>query len=116
LVELLHVWQRHLHVTHRRRTIRQIQGRCRRCGRLRPADSQQQGFHVEARGAAAGPDGTLHVVEAVVLQQVQDADIVLDAPARTMLTLQVAAKLLEHGRQLPVPKNVGVVQRRWPAL
>ncbi len=91
MVELLHVRQRHLHVTHRRRTIRQIQGHCRRRRRLHPADPQQQGFHVEAGRTAARLDGTLHVVEAVVRQQVQDTDIVLDAAARAVLTLQVTA-------------------------
>lgn len=91
MIELLHVRQRYANVTHRRRTIRQIQGRCRRRGRLRAADTQQQGFHVEAGRTAAGLDGTLHGVEAVVGQQVQDANIVLDATTRTVLTLQVAA-------------------------
>jgi len=91
LIELLHVRRRYVNVTHRRHTIRQIQGRCHRRGRLRAADTQQQGFHVEAVRTAARLDGTLHVVEAVVRQHMQDADIMLDATARTVLTLQVTA-------------------------
>ena len=115
MVELLHVRQRHTHVTHCRYTIRQIQGRCRR-GRLRPADTCQQGFHVEAGRTTAGLDRTLHFLQAMVGQHMQDADIVLDAPPRTVLTLQVATQLVEDRRQLPVPKDVGMVQRCRPAL
>jgi hypothetical protein len=115
LVELLHVRQRHTHVAHRLGTIREIQGRCCR-RRLLAADTQQQRFHVEARRAAAGLDRTLHVIEAVVGQQVQDADIMLDATPGAVLTFQVAAQFVEDGRQLPVPQDVGMVQRRRPAL
>lgn len=92
MVELLHIRQRYVYVTHRRRTIRQVQGLTSRCcRRLCPAHTQQQSFHVEAGRAAADLDGTLHLVKAMVGQQVQDADIVLDAASGTMLTLQVAA-------------------------
>jgi hypothetical protein len=87
----MHVRQRYMNVAHRRRTIRQIQGRCRRRKRLRPTDTPQQGFHVESGRAAARLDGSLHVVETVVRQQVQDTDIVLDGTAWTMLTFQIAA-------------------------
>jgi hypothetical protein len=89
LVELLHVRQWHPHLTHGRRTIRQVQGRGRR--RLLAADTQQQGFHVEARRTATGLHDTLYLLEGMVEQQMQDADIVLDATPRAMLTLQVAA-------------------------
>lgn len=116
MVELLHVRQRHTYITHRRRTIRQIQGLTRRCRRLCAADTQQQGFHIEASRRAVALDGTLHLVEAMIGQQMQDTYIVLDAAARTVLTLQVAAELLEDRRQLPVPKDVGMVQRCRPAL
>ena len=115
MVELPHIRQRHLYVTHRRRTIRQIQRRVR-CRRWLAADTQQQRFHVEARRRAAGLDDTLHLVEGMVVQQVQDADIVLDAMPGAMLTLQITTQLVEHGRQLPVPKNVGMVQGGRPAL
>jgi hypothetical protein len=115
LVELLHARQRHLYVTHRRRTIRQIQGRCRR-HRLRPADTQQQSFHVEAGHRAVSLDGTLYLIEAMVGQQVQDADIMLDTTPGTVLAFQVAAQLVEDRRQLPVPKDVGMVHGGRPAL
>jgi hypothetical protein len=116
LVELLHVRQRHTHVTHRRRTIRQIQGCCCRRHRRCPADTQQQSFHVEACRRAAGLDRTLHIVEAMVGQQVQDADIMLDTTPGTVLTFQVAAQFVEDRRQLPVPKDVGMVHGGRPAL
>lgn len=115
MVELLHIRQRHLHVTHRRRTIRQIQGCCRR-GRLRAADTHQQGFHVEAGRRAVSLDGTLYLIEAMVGQQMQDANIVLDATPGTVLAFQVAAQLVEDRRQLPVPKDVGMVHGGRPAL
>jgi hypothetical protein len=58
----------------------------------------------------------LYLVEAMVRQQMQDADIVLDATPGTMLAFQVTAQLVEERRQLPVPKDVGMVQRRRSAL
>jgi hypothetical protein len=115
LVELLHVRQRHLYRTHRRRTIGQIQRRCHR-HRRRPADTHQQGFHVEAGRRAVALDGTLYFVEAMVRQHMQDANIVLDATPGTVLAFQVATQLVEDRRQLPVAKDVGVVHGGWPAL
>lgn len=50
------------------------------------------------------------------MQQVQDADILLDTASGTILTLQIAAEVVKHRRQLPVPKDVGMIQRRGPAL
>jgi hypothetical protein len=58
----------------------------------------------------------LHLIEGMVMQQVQDADIMLDATPRTILTLQITAEVVEYRRQLPVPKDVGMIQRRRPAL
>lgn len=97
MVKLLHVRRRHLYLTHRRRTIGQIQGRRRR-RRLRAADTYQQGFHVEAGRRAAGLDGTLHLIEAMVGQQMQDANIVLDATPGTVLAFQVATQVVEERR------------------
>jgi hypothetical protein len=60
--------------------------------------------------------GVLHGVERMVMQQVQDADILLDATSGTMLTLQITAEVVEDRRQLPVPKDIGMIQRRRSAL
>ena len=79
-----------MNVTHRRGAIREIQGSQGLASRL-AADTQQNGFHIEARRAAAGLDGTLHQVQRMVQKQVQDSDIVFDALRRAVLVLQGAA-------------------------
>jgi hypothetical protein len=52
----------------------------------------------------------------MVLQQVQDADVVLAAAVGPVLAFQRRPQFAEDGRQLPAPEDVGVVQRRRPAL
>lgn len=52
----------------------------------------------------------------MVRQQMQDANVMLDATPGTVLAFQVAAQFVEDRRQLPVAKDVGMVQRRRPAL
>ena len=74
-------------VTHRRGAIREIQRRQDLAGRL-ATDPQQDGFHLEARRAAAGLDRALHLVQRMIQKQVQDADILFDSLARTVLLLQ----------------------------
>ena len=49
-------------------------------------------------------------------QQVQHAHVVLAAAVGPVLTLQRRPQLAEDGRQLPAPEDVGVVERRRPAL
>ena len=101
--------QRHTHVTHRRRTIGEIQG----CGRdvgAPLADTPQDGFHLEATGAAAGLDAALHLVQRMVQQQVQNPQIVFGPLPGPVLVLQGTAQLVKDRRQLPVSKDVGVVQ------
>jgi hypothetical protein len=110
LIELTQVRRRHAHVTHRWGTIRQIQGRRRRGRRRSAADTQQEGFHVVARFAAAGFDGALHDVERMVGQQLQDTHIVLGAAARSMLALQRRPQFTEHGGQLPASEHVRMIQ------
>jgi hypothetical protein len=52
----------------------------------------------------------------VFLQQPQNANVVLDAAAGAVLLLQCFTQLVEDGRQVPAAKDVGVIERRWPAL
>jgi hypothetical protein len=52
----------------------------------------------------------------VFLQQLQDANVVLDAPSGAVLFLQRCAQVAEDSRQLPATKDVGVIERRRPAL
>lgn len=115
MVELTDVRQWHAHVAYRRRPIRQIQGRWRRV-RRGTANAQQDGFDVEAARATAGLDRTLHQFRRMIVQQLQDAGVVLDPARRPVLPLQRPAQLLEDGGQLPVAKDVGVVQGGRPAL
>jgi hypothetical protein len=80
------------------------------------AHTQQYGFDVETGGAPALLHGPLHLGDGMVLQQLQDADVVLDAAAGTVLPFQGCTQVAEESRQLPAAENVGVVQRRRPAL
>lgn len=79
-----------MNVTHRRGTVREIQGSQGLAGRL-AADAQENGFHIESHRAAAGLDGALHLVQRMVQKQVQDTDVVFDALGRAVLALQGAA-------------------------
>ena len=115
MVELPQVRRRHVQVAHARRLIGTPQRR-RRARVLAPAHAQQNDFHVEAGGAAAAFDDALHLVDGMLVEQLQDADVVLGAACRSVLPLQGRAQFAEDGRQLPAAEDVGVVQRRRPAL
>jgi hypothetical protein len=116
LVELTQVGRRHDDAAHRRGLLRAIQ-RWHRRGLGRPAPhAQQEHFDVVARRATARLDHALHPVDGVLLQQLQDANVVLDTAAGAVLLLQGFAQFAEHRRQLPAAKDVGVIQRRRPAL
>jgi hypothetical protein len=117
LVEPAHVRQRHLHGTHRSRLTRQIQ-RWRRghaAATVLPHPLQDR-LDVEAGFASALLDGPLHLCAGVFLQQLQNADVMLAAVARSVLPLQGFTQLVEHGGQLPAAKHVGMVQRRRPTI
>jgi hypothetical protein len=81
---------------------------------LPAAHARQNRFHIEAAGAPALLDGPLHGAERMLVEQVQDTHVVLDAAARTVLPFQGGAQLLEDGRQPPAAKDLGMVQRRRP--
>jgi hypothetical protein len=114
VVELLQIRQRHTHVARRRRLLRLGQRRRHR-GSLPAADAQQDRLHVEAGRAATTLDRLLHRVEGMLVEQVQDADVVLHAAPRTVLPLQGDPEFVEDGRQMPASKHVGMVQCRRPA-
>jgi hypothetical protein len=84
-------------------------------GRL-AAHAKEDGFNVVARFTAAHLDHTLHLVDGVIVQQMQDANEMLDTPLRAMLLLQSVAQLAENGRQLPAAEDVGMIERRRPVL
>jgi len=116
LVELAQIGRRHHDAAHRRGLFRVIQ-RWRRHGLGRPAPhTQQDRFDVVARWATACLDHALHLVDGALFQQLQDTYEVLDAAAWTMLSLQSFTQVAEDRRQLPAAKDVGVIQRRRPAL
>lgn len=115
MIEPLQVRQRHAHVAYRRGAMREIQRSRDQASRL-AADTQQNGFHIETRLAATALDGPLHLVQRMVQEQVQDTDKVFDSLSRPLLALQRAPQLVEHRRQLPMPKDVGMVQCRRPPL
>lgn len=115
MVKLAHVRRRHHDAAHRRRLLRSIQRR--RSGRGGPAaHAQQDHFDVVARRTTAHLDHTLHRVDGVLLQQPQNANVVLDAAAGAVLLLQSCTQLVEDSRQLPVAKDMGVIERRRPTL
>jgi hypothetical protein len=117
LIEPTHVRRRHLHGTHRDRLTRQLQGRCRgRTGGRLPPHTHQDRLDVEARLGLALLDGPLHLLLGVLLQQLHHADVMLGPVARSMLPLQSFTQLVEHGRQLPAAKNVGMVHGRRPTV
>jgi hypothetical protein len=115
LVELPQVRRRHLHVAQPRRLLRPLQ-RWHRAGVPAPAHAEQNAFDVEAGFAATTFDHALHLIDRMVVEQLQDTDIVLGAARRPVLALQRGPQLAEDGRQLPAAEDVGVVERRRPAL
>jgi hypothetical protein len=61
---------------------------------------------------AAELDGPLHALDRVLCQQLQHADILPRSRAAAVLPFEVGTQLGEHGRQFPVPVDVGVIERR----
>jgi hypothetical protein len=114
LVESAQVRQRHVQVADGFGLSRTLQGRGRR-RRFAAADAQQDGFDVIAGRAVAVLDGALHVGDRMVVQQVQDAHVMLGAAPGSVLFFQIDAEFAEEGRQLPAAKDVGMVQRRRAA-
>lgn len=113
MVELLQVRRRHAHVAHHCGLLQWSQRR-RRVVALPAADAGQNRFHIEAGAAPALLDGPLHGGERMLVEQVQDTHVVLDAAARTVLPLQGNTQFVENGRQLPATEDLGMVQRRRP--
>lgn len=117
MVELRQVRQRHLHRAHQLRLLFHRQWRrCRALVLRTPPHALQNGLDVETGFGAALLDDALHGVDRVLRQQLQHADVLLGAAARTVLSLQRLPQFVEHLRQLPAAKDVGVVQRRRPAF
>lgn len=75
----------------------------------------QNRFDAVAAGTAADLDSTLDRFDRVLGQQLQDANELACPGLGAVLALQVATQLGEHGGQLPVPIDVGMVERRRPA-
>ena len=79
------------------------------------AEAFHDGFDAVAGAALAGLDGTLDLFDRMLGQQLQDANELPRPGLGAVLAFQVAAQFGEYGRQLPVPIDVGMVERRWPA-
>jgi hypothetical protein len=72
----------------------------------------QDGSDVVAVALAARDDGALHARHGVLGQQLQDANELPRTRLGTVLPLQGTTQFPELRRQLPVPVDVGVIQRR----
>jgi hypothetical protein len=79
------------------------------------ADTQQNRLDVEAARTPAAFHGLVHRLQGVLIEQGQNADVVAHAATRSVLAFQRHAQLLEHRRQVPAAKDLGVVQGRRPA-
>jgi len=89
LVKLPQVRHRHTQPADRFRALRQVQRRRFR-GRTYAAlpHSLEDGFHVVAGFRPAPLDGSLHDFQRLLRQQLHHANVVLDAPPRTVLFFQ----------------------------
>lgn len=76
----------------------------------------EDGFNVVAGFRPAPFDGPLYRLGRLLRQQLDDADVVLDATAWAVLLLQSGTQLGKERRQLPATKDVRVVQRRGLAV
>jgi hypothetical protein len=115
LVELVQVRQGHAHVAHDLRLLRFGQRRRHDFGRS-AAQPQHDRLDVEASRGAALLDDTLHLLERMRFEQLQQARVLLNATAATVLLLQGGAQFVEEGRQVPATKDIRMVQRCRPAL
>jgi hypothetical protein len=116
LIELAQVRRGHLHRTHRSRLFRQLQGRHGYATAALLPHALQDGFHVETGLGPALLDGTLDLLLDMVLQQLQNADVMLGPVAGPMLPFQCLAEFAKHGGQLPTTEDLGVVQSCRPAV
>lgn len=112
---------RHLHTQGLLDAVAPRRRRLRR--RLRELITQRQlpgtlGDHlgIEAIEAPATLDGLLHTRLRMFEQQLQDAHIMASARLRTVPRLQTFTQLLEHGRQLPLAIDIGMIQGSRPTL
>jgi hypothetical protein len=117
LVELGEVRRRHLHGTQHGRLLVQRQ---RRGDRLLVVgvtpDTLQDPLDIKAcLGLALGNDA-FDDLQRLLLQQLQDAHVLLRTAPGSVLPLQRLTQFGEHGGQVPAPKDVGVIQRRRPPV
>jgi hypothetical protein len=115
LVELPQVRQGQAHVAYRCRLL-PLGQRCRHRRRHAAAYTHQDRLDVKALGDPALFDHALHHRDGMDVEQLQDANILLDAAPRSVLTLQRGPEFGEQRRQMPAVKHPGVIQRRRPAL
>jgi hypothetical protein len=115
LIELGQVRRRHVQAAHRFGLCRAGQ-RGRHARGRRPPHPQQDGFDIVALAAATSGDHLADVFDAMVFQQLQDADEVAHAAGRTVLLLQRGPQVAEQRWQLPAPEDVGMVEGRRPPL
>lgn len=71
----------------------------------------EDGLDIVAGPCVAQRDGTLDTRHGMLGQELQDADVLAGTGRGAVAPLEVAAQLAEHGRQLPVAIDVGMVQR-----
>jgi len=76
----------------------------------------QNRLDVKAGFGSALRDRPLHRFAGVLLQQLQNANVMLASVARSVLPLQGFPQFVEHGGQFPAAKDVGMIQRRRPAI
>jgi hypothetical protein len=78
-------------------------------------DRAQHRFDVVALRALVQLEGTHDPRHGVLGQELQNADVLSRPSLRSQALFQAFACLGEQGRQLPIPKNIGMVERRRPS-
>ena len=92
MIELVQVRRRHDDTAHRGGLVRRVQGGRRSRSRATP-HAQQDGFYVIALRATARLDHALHLIDGMLIQQLQDTHEVFDTAAGAMLLLQGLAEI-----------------------
>ena len=105
------VWQRHLHRRDKDLTLLQVHaGRApvAVCGGT--ATVPEDRLHIVTRTRVTQDDRAFNTRQRMFGQKLQNADV-LPSPGRGAVpAFKVGTQFAEHGRQLPVAVNVGVVQ------
>ena len=113
MIELTHIRRRHPHVACRRRQLRRGNLRPIAAGGFRGFGAARNRLYREAARAAAPFNRTLDARHGMLSQQLQDTDELTDAGRMPVPLFQVLTQLRKNAGQLPVAKDIGMIQRGW---